>query len=116
MSLKVNQQALDYAKHLIDEGEYAINTVWSTNEPSPDQENRYLDAHGWGDYANWYLAVDSDDSTDTKEHYKFPYGDFKRVHRSGVIAAKRRAAQNDDAEVVRAADELLDLFDRLNAC
>ncbi len=116
MSLKVNQQALDFAKHLIDEGDYAINTQWIKNEPSPDQADHYLDAHGAEDYAKWYLAVDSDDGKAATERYLFPYGDFKRVHRSGVIAAKQRAAQSDDAEVVRAADELLDLFDRLNAC
>ncbi len=115
MSLKVNQPALDFAKHLIDEGEYAINTQWSTNEPSPEQATRYLDAHGADDLSKWYLGVELDaDGTQTR--YQLPYGDFKRIHRSGVIAAKRRAVKDDAAEIVRAADELLDLFDRLNAC
>ena len=29
----------------------------------------------------------------TKGRYKFPYGDFRTVHRDGLIAAKERAAQ-----------------------
>ncbi len=115
MSLKVNQPALDFAKHLIDEGEYAINTQWSTNEPTPEQASRYLDAHGADDLGKWYLAVDTDADT-AEARYRLPYGDFKRVHLSGVIVAKRRAEKDADTEIVRAADELIDLFDRLNAC
>ena len=41
----------------------------------------------------------------------FPYGDFHRVHRSGLIAAKQRAAQRDHDDIERAADELLVLLD-----
>ncbi len=116
MSVKVNQAALAYAQQLIDEGHYAINTVWNRNEPTPNQENQFLDGHSWDEYAQWYLAVETDDQPDTKARYKFPVGDFRNLHRSGVIAAKQRAGQQHYAEVEQAADELLDLFDRLNAC
>jgi hypothetical protein len=116
MTVKLNREALEFAKHLIDEGHYAINTVWSRNEPTPNRENKFLDQHGWDDYAKWYLAVDTDDSADAKARYKFPVGDFRNLHRSGVIAAKQRAGQQHYADVEQAADELLDLFDRLNAC
>jgi hypothetical protein len=29
----------------------------------------------------------------TKGHYEFPYGDFRKVHRCGVLAAESRAGQ-----------------------
>ena len=116
MTVKANQDAVAFAKQLIDEGSYAINTQWSKNEPSTSQENKYLDQHDWNDYAKWYLAVDTDENEETKERHKFPIGDFRKLHRSGVIAAKQRAAQNHYDDIERAADEILDVFDRMNAC
>lgn len=116
MSVKVNSVALAYAKLLIDQGNYVINTVWSRSAPTSDQENQFLDAHGWDDYARWYLAVEIDDQPDAKARYQFPVGDFRNLHRSGVVAAKQRAEQQHYADVIQAADDLLDLFDRLNAC
>lgn len=116
MAVKLNREALDHALKLIDEGEYAINTVWGSNQPNAEQENKYVDKHGWGDYAKWFLAVDTDQNDATKEAHKFPYGDFKRVHRSGLIAAKQRAEQQGYHDVAEGADELLSIFDRLNAC
>lgn len=112
MSITVNREALDFAKRLIDEGEYAINTQWSKNEPSPEQAAKYRDQNGAGELGKWYLAVDEGDA----DQYKFPLGDFRKLHRSGVVAAKRQAEQNGYTDLAEAAEELIFLFDRLNAC
>jgi creatinine amidohydrolase/Fe(II)-dependent formamide hydrolase-like protein len=114
--MKVNNEALEKAKQLIDEGKFRINTPWRDAQPSEKAENRYIDQHGLKEYSAWYLALDPAAGEDSKDHYKFPFGDFNAVHRTGLVAAKQRAAQNHEEGVVAAADELLDLFDRLNAC
>lgn len=114
--MKVNREAVEKAKRLIDEGKFRISTPWRDAQPSITAEDRYIDNHGLAAFGQWYLALDPNVKVDTKERYKFPFGDFNAVHRTGVIAAKQRAAQNHDAELEAAADEILDLFDRLNAC
>jgi len=42
-------------------------------------------------------------------------GDFRKVHRDGLIAAKQRAAQNDYTDIEQAADELLEMIDKREA-
>ena len=112
----VNHEALAKAKQLIDEGSFRINTPWRDAQPTNTAEDRYIEKHGWDEFGQWYLGVDPDAAADTKARYKFPFGDFNAVHRTGLVVVKQRAAQNHEPDVEAAADELLDLFDRLNAC
>jgi hypothetical protein len=56
------------------------------------------------------VAARSEDP-ETKQAYSFPYGDFRRVHRSGVIAGESRAGQHDHDDVEDALKKLLDLID-----
>lgn len=109
MTLKINPAGVAHALHLVETGHYALNTVWDTNRPSEARRAAYRDAHGADELAKWYLASDDDG-------YTLPHGDFNRVHRSGVVAAKRAAEASGQQDVVDAAEEILDLFDRLNAC
>jgi hypothetical protein len=55
--------------------------------------------------------MDPDESRDTKAHYKFPYGDLKRVHRCAVISAESRAGQYKYPDIEKAAKHLLELID-----
>jgi hypothetical protein len=48
---------------------------------------------------------------ETKGRYKFPYGDFRRVHRCGVISAESRAAQQSYDDITKAVAELHKLLD-----
>ena len=114
MTMQVHQEAVERAKQLIDEGKFRINTPWRDVQPTPTAVNRSLDQHGLSEFSQWFLAVDPDAAE--AERYKLPFGDFNSVHRSGVAAAKQRAAENQAPDVEAAADEILDLFDRLNAC
>jgi hypothetical protein len=79
---------------------------WSEHRPSAEQENRYIDEHGFAEYGRWYLGVDDEAKKDTKSHYKFPYGDFEKVHRCGVLAAESRAGQRKYTDIELAAAHL----------
>lgn len=107
MPVQLNAPGRDHARRLVDAGQYVKDSDWSEAQPSPDDENDALDRHGWEEYAKWHLAEDTDEAEETKARYKFPYGDFRRVHRSGLVAAKQRAAQQGYEAVEAAADALL---------
>jgi hypothetical protein len=109
--MKLNDAGRRKARRMIESSQYVLESTWSDANPSVDDENAFLDAHSWSEYGEWHLGVDDAATPKTKERYGFPFGDFRRVHRSGLIAAKQRAAQNDYQEVERAADELLTLLD-----
>jgi hypothetical protein len=108
MAVKLHQSAYEYAQQLIKDGHYVIDgrDDWSEHRPTAAQENEFLEKHGWREYGKWYLGVDDGESNETKGHYKFPYGDFKDVHRCGILSAESRAAQNDYTDIARAAAHL----------
>ena len=108
MSIQKNTVGIQYAQEMIQKNQYVKDSDWGESQPSRDDENDFLERHGWDEYAKWHLAVDTDENAETKAHYKFPHGDFRRVHRSGVIAAKQRAGEWDYSDVLAAADELLE--------
>jgi len=47
----------------------------------------------------------------SKRRYKFPYGDFKKVHRCGLLTAESRAGQYKHFEVESAAAHLHDMIE-----
>jgi len=108
---RVNKAAVTQARKLIDDGKYDADTEWSDAAPSADDENAEIDEHGYDGFGAWHLAIDPDANEETKGRYKFPYGDFAKVNRAGLIHAKQRAAQNDHDEIEQAADRLLQHLD-----
>lgn len=110
--MKLNPEAVKHAKQLIESGMYVLDTDWSERQPSTQDENKLAERQGWKEYGKWFLGLDEDEKAERKGHYKFPYGDFNKVHRDGVIAAKQRAAQNDYGEIEKAADQLLNMIDK----
>ncbi len=108
---RVHKPGVANARKLIDAGDYDDTTEWSDAAPSTEDENSVIDRDGHDGYGEWHLAVDTDASEDTKARYRFPYGDFSKVNRAGLIHAKQRAAQNDHDEIEKAADELLTHLD-----
>ena len=111
MVMQLNETAVRKAKSLIANRQYVLDSSWATAQPTAEAENDFLDRHGWKAYGEWHLGLDPDTSEETKERYTFPYGEFRRVHRSGLIAAKQRASQYGHTEVAKAADALLELLD-----
>jgi len=106
MAVKLNKQAFEHATKLIEQGKFVFDEkdMWSEHQPSTQEENEYIREHSFGGYAQWFLGIDSDEDEDNKGRYKFPYGDFEKVHRCGVLAAESRAGQYkyDDIEDVAA--------------
>jgi hypothetical protein len=88
---------------------------WSEHQPSARQENDFIRDHGWPAYARWYLGINEDAAEQTKARHEFPYGDFERVHRCGVLAAESRAGQHDHADIETAAAHLHGMLDALTA-
>lgn len=115
MAVTLNNPAFEHAKRLIDEGAFVLDDrdEWSEHQPSAAEENRYLEAHGWAEYGRWYLGVDDEASEETKGRYKFPYGDFARVHRCGVLAAESRAGQRGYTDIELACAHLHGMLDAL---
>ncbi|MDQ1582474.1 MAG: hypothetical protein QOF36_528 [Microbacteriaceae bacterium] len=114
MTIKLNKKALEHATSLIERGRVVRDERddWSEHAPSTDDQNTYLDKHGFDDYAQWFLGVDDDSPDDTKGHYSFPYSDFRKVHRCAVISLESRAAQNDHDDIAKAAKDLLTRIDK----
>ena len=109
--MKLNEAGRRKAKNMIESSQYVLDSSWGEANPSADEENAFLEAHSWAEYGEWHLGIDETAAEETKNRYGFPYGDFRRVHRSGLITAKQRAAQNDYADIEQAADVLLSLLD-----
>jgi hypothetical protein len=113
MSIRLNPAAVTFARQLIKEGKLKNDEGhWGEHNPDAAKENAYLQKHEMDEYARWHLGLDASKSEDTKGRYKFPYGDFKAVHRDGLLAAKERAAQQGYRDIEQAADELLELLEK----
>ena len=110
---RVNDSGVEKARQLIDAHQYVLESSWSDAAPSADDENADIDRHDWSQYGDWHLAIDTEASEETKDRFGFPFGDFRRVHRSALIASKVRAAQNDHDAVADAADDLLTHLDEV---
>ena len=95
MAVTLNERAFQHAQDLIVDGSYVLDDrkAWSEHQPSTAQENDFIAEHGIGEYARWHLGTDDEQAEDTKGRYKFPYGDFHKVHRCGLLAAESRAGQ-----------------------
>ena len=114
MTVKLNRDALEHARSLVKQGKVVRDERddWSEHAPSAAEENKFVDKNGWDDYSEWYLGVDREESDETKGRFSFPFGDFSKVHRCGVISLESRAAQYDHDDIAKAAKELLELIDK----
>jgi hypothetical protein len=108
----VNEGAVARAERLIRTRQYVLDSDWGEAQPSTDDENRYLDRHSWNEYAEWHLGLTVGATDETKARYAFVFGDFRRIHRSGIIACHFRAAEWRHKEIELAAHELLQALDR----
>jgi hypothetical protein len=115
MAVRLNRRAFDHAKELIREGRVVVDERddWSEHQPSAAQENKFLEQHSWGEYGKWYLGIDDEENEQTKGHYKFPYGDFEKVHRCGVLSAESRAGQRKYFDIENAAAHLHGMLEEL---
>jgi hypothetical protein len=113
-SYSVNAAGVARAEALIDARQYVLDSDWGEVQPRADAQNRYLEGHAWDEYAAWHLGLTEGAADATKARYAFVYGDFRRVHRSGLIAVVYRAMEWRHKEVERAAYDLLQRLDELS--
>jgi hypothetical protein len=115
MAVKLNKRAYEHAQQLIREGKVKLDERddWSEHRPSASAENEFIEAHGFDQYARWHLGVDDDASPNTKGRHKYPYGDFRAVHRCAVLSAESRAGQYDHTEIERAVAHLHGMLEAL---
>ena len=111
-SYTLNKKAVANIKKLIEARQYVLDSDWGESQPSADDENAYLAKHSWDDYAAWHVGLTDDATDETKGRYAFVVGDFKRVHRSGIIACHFRAAEWRHKAVELAAHDLLQILDK----
>ena len=114
-SYAVNRAAVARARKLIDAHQYVLESEWGEVQPRADDENAYLESHPWDDYAEWFLGLTEGATDETKSRHAFVYGDFRRLHRSGLIACQYRAAEWRHKEIELAAHDLLQHLDRTSA-
>jgi hypothetical protein len=110
-SYTVNEAAVARARELIEARQYVLDSDWGEAQPRADDENHYLKSHSWDEYARWFLGLTDGAKEGTKARYAFVYGDFRRIHRTGIIACLYRAAEWRHKDVERAAYELLQRLD-----
>lgn len=114
-SYAVNPKAVERARELIDARQYVLESDWGESQPRAAAENSFLASHSWEEYAAWHLGLTEGATEETKARYGFVVGDFRRVHRTGLIAAQYRAAEWRHKEVETAAHDLLQLLDRTSS-
>jgi hypothetical protein len=108
----VNKVAVAHARRLIEARQYVLDSDWGEAQPKADDENAFLKNHSWDEYAEWHLGLTDGAPDETKARYAFVYGDFRRIHRSGIIACEYRAAEWRHKEIELAAHDLLQYLDK----
>jgi hypothetical protein len=110
-SYVVNPAGVEHARRLIETRQYVLASEWGEVQPKAGDENAYLRSHSWEEYARWHVGLTEGARDDTKARYAFVYGDFRRLHRSGLIAVHYRAAEWRHKAIELAAHELLQALD-----
>ena len=110
-SYSVNERAVARARRLIDARQYVLDSDWGDVQPRARQENGFLASHSWDEYGEWHLGLTDGAGDETKARYAFVYGDFLRLHLTGLIACHYRAAEWRHKAVELAAHELLQRLD-----
>jgi hypothetical protein len=111
-TVKLNENAFAYAKELIAQGRVVIDKKndWRDHHPTAEEENAFIRAYEFAQYGKWHLGIDETHAERTKARYKFPFGDFKNIHRCGLLAVKSRAHQFGYADIEKAATQLIEII------
>ncbi len=112
---EVNDEAVAHVRRLIDARQYVLDSDWGEVQPDAAAQNHYLERHSWAEYGAWHLGLTVGANDETKARHGFVYGDFRRVHRSGLIACRYRAAEWRHKAVELAAHDLLQRLDETTA-
>src|ERR1051326_6164806 len=111
-SYTVNPAAVAHARELIEAKRYGLDSDWGASQPAADAQIDYLDKHSWDEHEGWHLGLTGGANDETKARYAFVYGDFRRVHRTALIACVYRASEWRHKDVELAAHDLPQLLDQ----
>ena len=114
-SYELNPIAVRKARDLIDAHQYVLDSNWGDVQPSADDENAFLESHSWDDYGDWHLGLTAAANDETKGRHGFVYGDFRRVHRSALIACVYQAGEWRHKQIELAAHDLLQHLDETSS-
>jgi hypothetical protein len=114
-SYTVNRRGVAHARRLIAAKQYVLDSNWGDVQPAAADQNAYLDRHSWQEYGEWFLGLTEGAGEQTRARYAFVCGDFRRLHRSGLIACVYRAAEWRHKQVEQAAYRLLQELDAATA-
>jgi hypothetical protein len=114
-SYALNERAVERARQLIEARQYVLESEWGEVQPSAADANAYLESHSWDEYAEWHLGLTEGAKDHTKARYAFVYGDFRRLHRTGLIACVYRASIWRHKAIELAAHDLLQLLDETSS-
>ncbi|HEX4687195.1 MAG TPA: hypothetical protein VH228_10445 [Nocardioides sp.] len=107
----VNPDAVTRCRELIEAKQYVLESDWGEVQPSAAAQNAYLANHTWEEYGAWHLGLTEGAGEETKARHAFVYGDFRRVHRTALIACVYRASEWRHKQVEIAAHDLLQALD-----
>jgi pimeloyl-ACP methyl ester carboxylesterase len=110
-SYSLNESAVSKARELIAARQYVLDSDWGDAQPGSEAQNAFLAGHSWDEYAAWHLGLTDGANDGTKARYAFVYGDFRRVHRAGLIACVYRASEWRHKAIELAAHDLLQRLD-----
>src|SRR4051812_20249045 len=110
-SYTLNERGVAHARKLIDARQYVLDSDWGEAAPTAADENAFLETHDWVEYAAWHLGLTDGAADETKARYAFVCGDFRRIHRTALIACVFRASEWRHKAVELAAHDLLQELD-----
>jgi hypothetical protein len=108
LGVEINKIGIAYAKNLSRRAAVDKTSDWKFDLADAE---RLLGADGSDvkHFGKYHLGATA--SKDSKECFDFPFGKGGKVYRSAVIAAKDRATQDGNEEIVNAASEILEIID-----
>jgi hypothetical protein len=111
-TVKLNENAFAYAKELIAQGHLVADkrNAWGDHHPTAEEDSEFIRAHGFAEYGKWHLGIDETHPEGAKARYKFPFGDFKNIHRCALLAVRSRAHQYGYSDIENAAIHLTEIM------
>lgn len=107
---ELNKAGYNQANSLISDGKVIMRSSWKP--PSTEEENAYIKKNGIEKYSKWFLGEDNSTIATTKGNWSYIYtSDFENVDRSGLIAIRQRAGQQNQQDIFAAAGRLLEKID-----
>ncbi|GIH02849.1 hypothetical protein Rhe02_09160 [Rhizocola hellebori] len=68
MAVKLKDSSYEFAQRLVKDGKFVVDERedWSEHQPSAQQENEFIEKHGFNEYRKWHLGDDDEERENTK--------------------------------------------------